>query len=597
MENKFLPINQEEMLEREIWTLDFVVVSGDAYVDHPSFGHALIARLVESQGFNVGIIAQPQTDEDYMKLGEPTKAFLVTSGVVDSMVNNYAVSKKRRDRDVYSEGGQMGKRPDRALNVYCKTLKRLFPDTPIIIGGIEASLRRLSHYDYWSDEVHHSILVDTQADLLIYGMGENPIFDICKAAHKNIPLDKLRNVRGTAFIVDIENAPKYLVDAVTVPNDEYVMLSSHERVCIDKKIYAKAFMVSSDNTDPFTAKILVQKQDNTRYAVVNIPALPLTEKQMDFVYSLNYVRKPHPIYKLGVPAIEEVEFSVTAHRGCFGNCNFCALTYHQGKIIQSRSADSIVEEVEKLAASPDFKGYIHDIGGPSANFHQPSCDKQLKSGVCKNSECIGYRPCPNLKVDHSKYLGVLRRARAVNGVKKVFVRSGVRFDYLMMDKDKTFINELVRHHVSGQLKVAPEHCCDNVLEIMNKPQFSKYLEFYKEFYKINDKAKLNQFLVPYFISSHPGCTINDAISLTEYLKSIGYMPKQVQDFYPTPSTLSTTMYYTELDPRTMKPIFVAKSYEDKAMQRALLQYRLKCNKSLITRALEKAGRNDLIEKW
>lgn len=592
----FIPVTMEELLNEEIYCPDFVVVSADAYVDHPSFGHAIVARLVQSQGFSVAIIAQPQTDEDFMRFGEPTYGFLVSSGVVDSMVNNYSVALRPRDEDVYSEGGKPGKRPDRATIVHTKALRRLFPKTPIIIGGIEPSLRRLSHFDYWSNTVMHSILFDAPADLLIYGMGENPLMELCEYAHKNVPLNKVKDIRGTAYLVSKENASGKVSAAIMGEDKDFVLISSHDRVSQDKKLYAKAFTAAFENTDPFTGKGIIQKQDYERYAVVNRPALPLTEAQMDKVYSLPYERKAHPMYTLGVPAIEEVEFSVTAHRGCYGNCSFCALTFHQGKIIQARSNDSIIDEVEKITKCKDFKGYIHDIGGPSANFHTPACQKQLKSGTCKDRECIGFEACPNLQVTHEKYLDVLRRARSIKGVKKVFIRSGIRYDYLMMDKDRTFFNELVEHHVSGQLKVAPEHCSENVLSIMNKPAFFRYKEFYDTFYKIAKSKNINEFLVPYFISSHPGCTLEDAVSLTEYLMEIGYMPKQVQDFYPTPSTLATTMYYTELNPKTGESIFVAKSPSEKAMQRALLQYRLPRNKKLVELAFNKTKREDLISK-
>lgn len=591
MNEAFLPVTIEECYEREIWQLDFVLVSADAYVDHHSFGHAIIARLIESQGFTVGIVPQPVTDEDFLRLGEPKHAFLVSGGVVDSMVNNYSVAKRRRTEDVYSEGGDFGRRPDRATTVYAQALKRLFPHVPVIIGGIEPSLRRLSHYDYWSDSVMRSILYDSGADLLIYGMGENPIFDLCAAAKRKKPLGKLRNIRGTAYLTDAASAP---ADVAAVIAGEkragYTLLSSHERVAGDKRTYAKAFMVQYRNTDPFSADTLIQKQDNTQYAVVNRPALPLTEKQMDFVYALPFARAPHPMYTRGVPAIEEVKFSVTAHRGCFGNCAFCALTYHQGRIVTPRSDKSILDEVEEIAADPDFKGYVSDIGGPSANLHFPACDKQKTAGVCVDRECIGYKPCPNLKVDQSGYLNILRKARAVKGVKKVFVRSGLRFDYMLYDKDRTFMRELVRHHVSGQLKVAPEHVCDGVLKVMNKPPHALYEKFCGEYAEENAKAGKKQFLVPYLISSHPGCTLADAVELMEYLKSINYCPEQVQDFYPTPGTLATTMYYTELDPRTLEPIYVAKDPHEKAMQRALMQYRNPKNKRLIDEALSVVGR-------
>ncbi len=590
MNDDFLPVTIEECYEREIWQPDFIVVSADAYVDHPSFGHALIARLIESQGFSVAVLPQPVTDEEFAALGEPKCAFLVSCGVVDSMVDNYTVAKRPRAEDVYSENGVKGRRPDRVATVYARTLKRLFPDSTVILGGIEASLRRFSHYDYWSDSVMRSVLYDSGADLLIYGMGENPIFDLCKAARKKIPLKKLRNVRGTAYLTDAAHAPAEVAAAIGGAHiDGVELLSSHERVKTDKKLYAKAFKVQYRNTDPFSGKTLVQKQDNAIYLVANPPQWPLTEKQMDFVYALPYARKPHPMYAR-VPAIEEVQFSVTAHRGCYGNCAFCALTYHQGRIVTPRSADSIVAEVERLAADPDFKGYISDIGGPSANLHRPACDKQFSSGVCVDRNCIGFEPCKNLQVDESEYLGILRRARKVNGVKKVFVRSGVRFDYALLDKDKTFLKELIAHHVSGQLKVAPEHVCDDVLAVMNKPRHKQYLAFVAEYERTNREMGKKQFLVPYLISSHPGCTLDDAVTLAEYLMSIRYCPEQVQDFYPTPGTLATTMYYTGIDPLSGKAVYVAKSPQEKAMQRALMQWRNPKNRRLIEEALRLTGR-------
>ncbi len=589
----FLPVTKQELNDRGIDAPDFVLVCGDAYVDHPSFGHAVIGRIAESFGFSVAVLAQPQNDNDYKRFGAPLKGFLVSGGVVDSMVNNYSVAKNRRDSDDYSDEGKAGLRPDRNVAVYCKALKRLYPDVPVIAGGIEASLRRLSHYDYWSDSVMNSILIDAPADLIIYGMGENPMTELLEAAKKNIPLNKLKNIRGTAYLTDIPSAPQEIKDAIEGKAGNCLLLSSHDRVKSDKKLYCKAFMVSYENTDPFFAKTLIQKQDYVHYAVVNPPAYPLSEKQMDSVYGLEYMRAPHPMYK-HVPAIEEVKFSVTAHRGCYGNCSFCAITYHQGKLIQKRSADNIVEEVGLLAKDKDFKGYIHDIGGPSANFHCSSCDKNASKGACKDKDCIGYETCKNLKVDHSEYLDILRRARRVPGVKKVFIRSGIRYDYLLADKDKTFFKELIEHHISGQLKVAPEHIADKTLKLMNKPPHETYEKFCGEFYRLNKEAGKNQFLVPYLISSHPGCTISDAVKLTEYLIKIGYMPQQVQDFYPTPSTLSTTMYYTGLDPRTLEPVYTAKTAEEKAMQRALLQYRLPKNRGLIEKALKIAGREDLM---
>lgn len=588
----FLPICKEDLERQGIEQLDFVYVSGDAYVDHPSFGHAIITRLVESQGFTIGIIAQPQTDSDYLKLGTPKFAFLVGSGVVDSMVNNYSVAKKKRKLDVYSEGGIAGKRPDRALTVYCKNLRKLFGDTPIIIGGIEASLRRFAHYDYWNDSVMPSILLDTDADLLMYGMGEVAMINILDYAKRNIPLKHLTNIEGTAYKTTLDNMPKALKNAIEEYKD-IQFLPSFENVKENKLDYIKAFKIAYENTDNLNAQTLIQKHGDI-YIVQNKPSRRMTTKELDFVYSLPYERTFHPSYKLGVPAILEVEFSVNSHRGCYGNCSFCAITYHQGRAVQRRSKESILSEVEALTKKPNFKGYIHDLGGPSANFFEPACDKQLKFGVCKNRQCIGKDKCPNLKVSHESYLDILQSARHIKGVKKVFVRSGVRFDYVLYDKDKRFFEELCKHHISGQLKIAPEHICNNVLDFMNKPNKQMYLDFVKMYTDYNRQIGKKQFLVPYFISSHPACTLENAIELAQYLKSINHTPEQVQDFYPTPSTLSTTAYYTELDPNTLKPIFVAKSKEDKAMQRALLQFNLPQNYELVKMALIKANKKHLI---
>lgn len=588
----FLPISALDLKERNIDKLDFIYVSGDAYVDHPSFGHAIITRLIESQGFTVGIIAQPLSDDDYLKLGTPKYAFLVGSGVVDSMVNNYTVAKKRRKVDAYSEGGQTGKRPDRALTVYCKNLRRLFNDVPIIIGGIEASLRRFAHYDYWADEVMPSILIDTDADLLMFGMGEVALFKILDYAKRGIPLKHLTDIEGTAYKTTFENLPKKVKQALeTYENVQY--LPSFENVKTNKLDYIKAFKIAYENTDNLNANMLLQKHGDY-FIVQNKPSRRMTTKELDFVYSLPYEKTYHPIYKGGVPAITEVEFSVNSHRGCYGNCSFCAITYHQGRAVQRRSEESILQEVEKLTHKPNFKGYIHDIGGPSANFFEPGCDKQLKYGICKNRQCIGCEKCPNLKVSHESYLNVLRKARRIPNVKKVFIRSGVRYDYVLYDKDKTFFEELCKYHISGQLKIAPEHICNNVLDFMNKPHKELYLEFAKMYESYNKKIGKKQFLVPYFISSHPACTLENAVELAEYLKSINHMPEQVQDFYPTPSTMATTAYYTGLNPNTLQPIYIAKSKEEKAMQRALLQYGLPQNYELVKMALIKCGRQDLI---
>jgi len=576
----FLPIDKNCLKQRGIDQLDFIVVSADAYVDHPSFGHAVVARFVESQGFSVGIMAQPVFDKDYLSLGQPKHAFLISGGVVDSMVNNYTAALRKRRDDVYSEGGKAGKRPDRAVDVFSNNLKRLFPDTPIIAGGVEASLRRLSHYDYWSDSVRQSILYTSKVDLAVYGMGEVPLMEICKYAHKNVPLNKVKNILGTGYLhCTLQNAPMLPM------KDEanFIMLSSHHAVSTDKKLYAKAYLDIMQNNN----KGFVQKQDNDKFAIINPPAQPPSQVLLDSIYALPFMRSPHPKYK-NIPAIEEVKFSVTAHRGCFGNCSFCALAFHQGKQIYSRSEDSILKEVDKITKSDGFKGFIHDIGGPSANFYAA---ENCKNDNCKNQDCIN---CKNIKVNHKPYMSLLKKARAMKGVKKIFIRSGLRFDYILADSDKTVLDEIAAHHVSGQLKIAPEHTSDKVLKLMNKPFHAVYKKFAVEFDKSTQKAKLPQYLVPYFISSHPGCTLKDAVSLTEYLMDIKYMPLQVQDFYPTPMTLSTTMYYCEFDPRTNEKLFVAKTQEQKQMQRALLQYRKPENRAIIIKALRLARREDLI---
>lgn len=588
----FLPISRAEMNECGIEQFDFIYVSGDAYVDHPSFGHAIITRIIESQGFSVGIIAQPVTDSDYLELGCPKFAFMVGSGVVDSMVNNYSVALKRRKEDAYSNGGIAGRRPDRALTVYCKKLRQLFGDVPLIIGGIEASLRRFAHYDYWADIVMPSILIDTGADLLTYGMGEKPLLDILSYAKRNVPLKHLTNIEGTAYKSTYDNLPKKIQEELNMQN-KYKVIPSFEDVISDKVKYCQAFKLQEENTDNLNAFGLIQKYKN-EYIVQNIPAKRLTEKELNFVYSLPYERTYHPSYNLGIPAIQEVEFSVNSHRGCFGNCSFCAIAYHQGRAVQHRSEESILKEVEELTKKPNFKGYIHDIGGPSANFFNPSCNNQLKCGICKNRQCIGRQKCPNLKVDEMDYLNILRKARKIEGVKKVFIRSGIRFDYIMYDNNKEFFEELCKYHISGQLKIAPEHICNDVLNVMNKPNSNIYKNFVEMYNAYNKKIGKKQFLVPYLISSHPGSTLKDAIKLSEYLKEINYIPEQVQDFYPTPSTRSTTMYYTELDLDTLKPIYVAKSKEEKSMQRALLQFKNPKNYNLVEKALRISGRGDLI---
>jgi uncharacterized radical SAM protein YgiQ len=588
----FLPVSLEEMNGRGIEAADFVVVSGDAYVDHPSFGHAVIARAVEAGGFAVGIIAQPVADADYRVFGAPKKAFLVTGGVVDSMVNNYTVARRKRTEDVYSEAGLYGRRPDRALTVYCKALKRIYPDTPVIIGGIEASLRRLSHYDYWTDSVLPSVLIDSGADLLIYGMGERPISEICSYAERNIPLAKVRDIPGTAYLTTPETAAPRVRDAILALNtDGFIILPSHSKVSSDKTAHAKSFKTAAENMDGPQPKILIEKQDYSRYAVVNPPAAPMSEDETDFFGELPYMRAAHPAYTRGVPALTEVEFSVTSHRGCFGNCAFCALTYHQGRAVSRRSARSVIAEAASLAASPRFKGYIHDIGGPSANFYGKICPSKTP---CRGRNCVGWESCASLKADHTEYLNILRAVRALPKVKKVFVRSGVRFDYVLKDTNKQFLDELVKYHVSGQLKVAPEHVSDRVLKLMNKPPRAVYERFEREYYAACRKHGLEQYLVPYYISSHPGSTLEDAIALACSLRDKGYMPLQVQDFYPTPATRATVMYHTGIDPDTMQPVYVPKTAEEKRLQRALLQYRKPENYHLVKTALTAAGRTDLI---
>lgn len=586
-DSRFLPLNMEEMKIKGYDQPDFVYVIGDAYVDHPSFGHAIISRVLELNGYKVAIISQPDwKDENSICIyGKPRLGFLVTAGNMDSMVNHYSVSKKRRSTDAFTPGGEMGKRPDYATIVYCNLIKRKFKDSPIIIGGIEASLRRLAHYDYWSNKLKHSILVDSQADLLIYGMGEKAIVEIADALDSGIAARDISFVNGTAYLAkDIDN----LYD--------YIELPSYNELLEDKLNYARSFNVQYENTDHYTAKILVEQYGEKKYVVQNPPAKPLTESEMDRVYALEYARDYHPSYKKlgGVPAISEVKFSLVSNRGCYGGCSFCALTFHQGRMLQTRSHASIIHEAEKIIWDPDFKGYIHDVGGPTANFRHKACEKQKKYGVCKNKQCLFPKPCSNLVVDHSDYLELLRKLRELPKVKKVFIRSGIRFDYLMADKNDEFFYELCQHHVSGQLKVAPEHVSDNVLRLMGKPENSVFNSFCEKYKKINKEINKNQYMVPYLMSSHPGSTLKDAIKLAEYLRDLGYMPEQVQDFYPTPSTISTCMYYTGVDPRNMQKVYVPTSPHEKAMQRALIQYRNPKNYDLVVEALTLANRTDLI---
>lgn len=587
MSHGFLPISKEDMKEAGIEQLDFVYICGDAYVDHPSFGHAIISRILEAHGYKVGIIAQPdwKDRESINRLGEPRLGFLVSAGNMDSMVNHYSVSKKRRTTDAFTPGGVMGKRPDYATIVYCNLIRQTYKHKPIIIGGIEASLRRLSHYDYWSNKLKRSILLDSGADLISYGMGEHSIVEIADALDSGLDIKDITFIDGTVYKTRDRES---IYDAIELPH--------FESLKADKLEYAKSFYIQYSNTDPFSGKRLFETYDEKLFVVQNPPAKPLTQSEMDSVYALPYMRDYHPSYKElgGVPAIEEVKFSLISNRGCYGGCSFCALTFHQGRIIQTRSHESILAEANKIIWDPDFKGYIHDVGGPTANFRAPACDKQMTKGACPHKQCLFPKPCQNLKVDHSDYLKLLRKLRELPNVKKVFIRSGIRFDYLIYDNDRTFLRELCEHHVSGQLKVAPEHISDAVLEKMGKPSVDVYNRFVKAYKDMNEKIGKKQYLVPYLMSSHPGSTLKEAVELAEFLRDLGYMPEQVQDFYPTPSTISTCMYYTGVDPRTMQPIYVAINPHEKAMQRALIQYRNPKNYDLVYEALVKAGRTDLI---
>ena len=587
MENRFLPICREDMEARGWERVDFVYVTGDAYVDHPSFGHAIITRILESHGYKIGLISQPDwKDKDSIAIyGEPRLGFLVSGGNMDSMVNHYSVSKKRRANDAFTPGGEMGKRPDYATTVYCNLIRQTYKKTPIIIGGIEASLRRMAHYDYWSNKLKCSILLDSGADLISYGMGERSIVEIAEALDSGLAIEDITYIDGTVCKVKS-------LDSVY----DAIVLESWDALKADKLNYAKSFYKQYCNTDPFSGKRLVEPYSEHLYVVQNPPSKPLTQSEMDRVYSLPYMRTYHPSYEElgGVPAIEEVKYSLISNRGCFGGCSFCALTFHQGRIIQTRSHESLIAEAKKFIWDKDFKGYIHDVGGPTANFRAPACDKQLTKGACVNKQCLFPTPCKNIKVDHKDYLKLLRKLRELPNVKKVFIRSGIRFDYLIVDKDDTFFRELCEHHVSGQLKVAPEHVADPVLQMMGKPENSVYQAFCKKYKQINEKLGKNQFLVPYLMSSHPGSTMKEAVALAEYLRDLGYMPEQVQDFYPTPSTISTCMYYTGVDPRTMKPVYVPKNPHEKAMQRALIQYRNSKNYDLVMEALKVADRMDLV---
>lgn len=587
MSKDFLPISKADMESRNIEQLDFVYVIGDAYVDHPSFGPAIISRVLEANDYKVGIISQPDwKDKNSINLlGKPRLGFLVSAGNMDSMVNHYSVSKKKRATDAFTPGGVMGKRPDNATIVYCNLIRQTHKEMPIIIGGIEVSLRRLAHYDYWANSLKHSILLDSGADLLLYGMGERSIVEAADALNSGLDIKDITFIEGSAYKAKSKES---VYDAIELPE--------YKELVKNKVNYAKSFYIQYTNTDPFSGKRLVEKYNDNLYVVQNPAAKPLSSQEMDRVYSLPFMRTYHPSYELlgGVPAIEEIKFSLVSNRGCFGGCSFCALTFHQGRIIQVRSHESILAEANQIIWDEDFKGYIHDVGGPTANFRHTSCEKQLTKGVCTNKQCLFPKPCENLKIDHKDYLSLLKKLRALPNVKKVFIRSGIRFDYLMNDSDDEFFQELCEHHVSGQLKVAPEHVADAVLSKMGKPENSVYEKFIKKFKEVNERLGKKQFVVPYLMSSHPGSTMKEAIRLAEYLRDLGYMPEQVQDFYPTPSTISTCMYYTGLDPRTMEKVYVPTNPHEKAMQRALIQYRNPKNYELVVEALTTANRMDLI---
>ena len=584
--NGFLPVTKKDMQERGWEQAGFVYVCGDAYVDHPSFGAAIITRVLENAGFKVAFLAQPdwRSDRDFTRFGRPRLGFLVSSGNIDSMVAHYTVAKKRRSTDSYSPGGKMGLRPDRAVIVYCNKIREIYGDIPIIIGGLEASLRRFAHYDYWDDKVRRSILFDSQADLLSFGMGERSMVEIAKRLDGGEDISQLHDIRGTCYSVDVRETP---YGGVECP--------SFENVCNSKKEYAVSCRIQQDEQDFFRGKVIKQRHGG-RMLVQNQPAVPISQQELDDVYALPYMRTYHPCYEKdgGVPGIEEVRFSIAHNRGCFGACNFCSIAFHQGRYITTRSKESIVAEAKLLTSLPDFKGYIHDIGGPTANFRRPSCEGQESRGLCKGKKCLAPEPCPRLKADHTEYLDILRTVRSLPKVKKVFIRSGIRYDYLLEDKDDSFFRELVAHHVSGQLKVAPEHCSAAVLDKMGKPHIEAYVKFSKKYFSYTQKEGKEQYLVPYLMSSHPGSTLKEAVELALFLKKIGIRPEQVQDFYPTPGTVSTCMYYTGLDPYTMKDVYVARDPHEKAMQRALLQYFNPKNADLVREALKRAGRHDLI---
>ena len=587
MAEGFLPVCRQDMEERGWDTVDFVYVSGDAYVDHPSFGPAIITRVLEAHGYRVGIIAQPdwKDEKSITEYGEPRLGFLVSAGNMDSMVNHYSVSKKRRRTDAFSPGGIMGKRPDYAACVYGNLIRRVYKHTPVILGGIEASLRRLAHYDYWSDRLKRSVLLDSGADLISYGMGERSIIEIAEALDSGIQVKDLTFIPGTVYKTKSTDS---VYDAIRLP--------SYEELKEDRLSYARSFYIQYSNTDPYSGKTLVEPYGEHLFVVQNPPQRQLTETEMDEIYGYPYMRTFHPSYQKegGIPAVSEVRFSLISSRGCFGGCSFCALTFHQGRIVQTRSHASLLAEAEKMTREKDFKGYIHDVGGPTADFRHPSYEEQLKRGVCKNRQCLFPKPCRNLDADHQDYIELLRKLKNLPGVKKVFIRSGIRFDYVLADSDDAFLRELCEHHVSGQLKVAPEHVSDQVLRKMGKPESGVYKKFVEKYMEMNQKLQKDQYLVPYLMSSHPGSSLKEAVELAEYVRDLGYMPEQVQDFYPTPSTLSTCMYYTGVDPRDMTPVYVPESPHEKAMQRALIQYRDPKNYDLVLEALKKSGRMDLV---
>ncbi len=580
----FLPISRADMKERGIEQLDFICVTGDAYIDHPTFGIAIISRMIEAAGFSVGIIAQPVSDADFTKLGQPKHCFMVTGGNIDSMVSNYTVALKKRNDDAYSAGGRGGKRPDRAVTVYCRALKRLFPDTEIEIGGLEASLRRFAHYDYWSDSVMPSVLVDSGADFLMYGMGEVTLSEMLNRFKQGQRLADMHDLRGICYLTKPENTPLGAVQC-----------DSYEIVRDNKKAYAKACRKQYDEQDEIYGRTIVQRHGNMML-VQNPPQRSVTQAEFDYAYELPYMRAYHPVYEKdgGVPAIQEIEFSITHNRGCFGFCNFCSIALHQGRKVVTRSEDSVYNEAVMLSEKPNFKGYIHDVGGPTANFRHTSCEKQEEHGLCKGRKCLAPTPCKNINADHSDYIKLLRRLRSIKRVKKVFIRSGIRFDYMLLEKNGAFLDELVQYHVSGQLKVAPEHASNKVLDKMGKPHIEVYEEFEKRFYASTKKCGKEQYLVPYLMSSHPGCTLAEAVELAVFEKRHNIRPEQVQDFYPTPGTISTAMFHTGLDPYTMEPVYVPRTSEEKAMQRALLQYFKLQNRDLVEKALRIAKRTDLI---